>query len=131
MILSGLYGYAIYGPEWSPRLVLVILSALLVLTLWQKVRDRLPYLPDPPHMPPPRIALTDGLIAILFFFVRQGLMAMLAITAGIPERSPLLLLFSYTAAGGVVAFFTLYLFWRLHVPRLLEAVGLRSPEGSV
>src|ERR1041384_914080 len=56
MILSGLYGYAIYGPDVWPRLVQVILSALLVLALWQKVRDRLPYLLDPTAMPPPPIA---------------------------------------------------------------------------
>jgi membrane protease YdiL (CAAX protease family) len=129
MLLSSMYGYAIYGPSAWARLVQVILSSLLVLALWQKVRDRIPYLLDPTEMPPPSIALSDGLIATLAFFVLQGLLTIALLSADLPFAQALLI--AYVSAGGLVALFTLYLFWRNKVPRLLEAVGFRSPSSSV
>jgi membrane protease YdiL (CAAX protease family) len=129
MLLSSMYGYhAIYGPSRWARLVQVVLSALLVLALWQKVRDRLPYLLDPTETPPPSIALSDGLIATLAFFVVQGLVFLLLTSAEMPMGQAMLV--SYVAAGGLISLFTLYLFWRLKVPRLFEAVGLRAPSTS-
>jgi membrane protease YdiL (CAAX protease family) len=128
LLLSSMYGYAIYGPSAWARLVQVILSSLLVLALWQKVRDRIPYLLDPTEMPPPSIALSDGLIATLAFFVLQGLVTVVLVTAQVPLDRTLLV--AYVTAGGIVSMFTLYLFWRLKVPRVLEAVGLRSPTAS-
>jgi membrane protease YdiL (CAAX protease family) len=129
MLLSSMYGYAIYGPSAWARLVQVVLSSLLVLALWQKVRDRLPYLLDPTETPPPSIALSDGLIATLAFFVLQGLLSLAMLKAEVPLAETLLI--AYVAAGGLVAVFTLYLFWRVKVPRVLEAVGLRSPSSSL
>jgi len=128
MFLSSTYGYAIYGPSAWARVVQVILSSLLVLALWQKVRDRLPYLLDPTEMPPPSIALSDGLIATLAFFVLQGILTLGLVSTKVPLAQSLLI--AYVAAGGLVAVFTLYLFWRLKVPRVLEAVGFRSPSSS-
>jgi membrane protease YdiL (CAAX protease family) len=128
MLLSSMYGWAIYGPSAWARVVQVVLSALLVLALWQKVRDRLPYLLDPTETPPPSIALSDGLIATLAFFVLQGLISLGMLSAGVPR--PQILPVAYVAAGVLVALFTFYLFWRLKVPRVLEAVGLRSPSAS-
>jgi ABC-2 type transport system permease protein len=127
MLLSGMFGYALYGPSPWLRLVQVILSSLLVLALWQKVRDRLPYLLDPTETPPPRIALSDGLIAVLAFFILQGLIGAVAA----PDRLGPWVIVSYAGAGGTVVLLSLYIFWRLGVPRLLEAVGLRSSRGSV
>jgi len=127
MLLCGMYGTALYGSSAWLRLVQVVLSTLLVLALWQKVRDRLPYLLDPTEMPPPRIALSDGLIAVLAFFVLQGLIgAVAAVDAGGPW-----LIVAYAGAGAVVVFLSLYVFWRLKVPQLLESIGLRAPGGSV
>ena len=131
MLLSGMYGYALYGPSAWLRVVQMILSALLVLALWQKVRDRLPYLLDPTEAPPPRIALSDGMIAVLAFFVLQGLIASLATVGGGEPVGPGLIVVSYAGAGGLVVLFSLYIFWRLKVPGLLEALGLRAPEGSL
>jgi ABC-2 type transport system permease protein len=127
MLLSGMYGYALYGPSAWLRLVQVILSTLLVLALWQKVRDRLPYLLDPTEMPPPRIALADGLIAVLAFFILQGLIGAVAAQDSIGPW----VIVSYAGAGAAVVLLSLYIFWRLRVPGLLEAVGLRSTRGSV
>ena len=129
MLLAGMFGFAIYGPSAWTRLVTVVLASLLVLALWQKVRDRLPYLLDPTEAPPPRIALSDGLVSVLLFFVLQGLVAAAASKVGLPFGPTLLL--AYVGAGAVVTLLTLYVFWRLKVPRLFEAVGFRSPEGSI
>lgn len=125
LLLSSMYGYAIYGPSAWARLVQVILMALLVLALWQKVKDRLPYLLDPTESPPPTISLSDGLIATLAFFAIQGFMTILLLMSQTPL--PLTLLISYGTAGGLVTFFTLVLFWRQKVPNLLEALGLSAP----
>lgn len=128
LMLSSMYGYAIYGPSAWARLVQVILMALLVLALWQKVRDRLPYLLDPTESPPPSLSLSDGLIATLAFFALQGLMTILLTTAQVPAG--LTMLISFVVAGGVVMLFTLFLFWRQKVPALLETVGFRAPGRS-
>ncbi|HXX95032.1 MAG TPA: type II CAAX endopeptidase family protein [Planctomycetota bacterium] len=127
MLLSGMFGYALYGPSPWLRVVQVVLSTLLVLALWQKVRDRLPYLLDPTETPPPRIALSDGLIAVLAFFVLQGLIGAAASKASFGPW----LIVSYAGAGAAVVLLSLYVFWRLRVPGLLEAVGFRSSRGSV
>ncbi len=50
----------------------MVLTALLGLALWQKARDHLPYLLDPSASPPPRVSLSDGLVAAMLFFVRAG-----------------------------------------------------------
>ena len=126
LFLSGMYGATIYGPSAWARLVYMILSTLLVLALWQKVRDRLPYLLDPTETPPPRIALSDGLIAVLAFVLLQGFIA--RVGAGEDGSiTPGLIVFSYAGAGGLVVLFSLHTFWRLKVPQLLESVGVRAP----
>jgi hypothetical protein len=47
MLLASLYGLAIYMDAFLPRLTTVVLTALVALALWQKARDRFPYLLDP------------------------------------------------------------------------------------
>jgi ABC-2 type transport system permease protein len=73
MLLSGLYTYAIFASEWWQRGVLIVLSGLLALALWQKARDELPYLLDPAASPPARVSTSDGVIAAMMFFVLQGI----------------------------------------------------------
>lgn len=131
MLLSGMFGYAIYGPSAWVRVVQLVLSTLLVLALWQKVRDRLPYLLDPTEAPPPRIGLSDGLIAVLAFFILQGVIVLFASQGGATMIPGAWVLVSYAGAGAAVVLFSLYVFWRLRVPNLLESIGLRAPSGSV
>jgi len=131
MLLSGMFGYAIYGPSAWVRVVQLVLSTLLVLALWQKVRDKLPYLLDPTEAPPPRIALSDGLIAVLAFFILQGVFALLAVQGELAGSPGVWVLVSYAGAGAAVVLFSLYIFWRLKVPDLLESIGLRARSGSV
>jgi membrane protease YdiL (CAAX protease family) len=128
MFLSSMYGYAIYGPSSWARLVQMILTALLAMALWQKARDRLPYLLDPTEMPPPSIALSDGLVATLAFFILQALVLGGAVAAQLPLGPSILV--AYVIAGGLVTLFTLYVFWRIKVPKLFATLGVRSSGGS-
>lgn len=78
MMLAGLYIYAVVTPNLAQRLIFMTLSLLLAFALWQKARDQLPYLLDPDASPPPRVSLSDGLIAAMVFFVIQAIAALVA-----------------------------------------------------
>jgi membrane protease YdiL (CAAX protease family) len=54
----------------------MVLTALVALALWQKARDRFPYLLDPTAAPPARVSVADGLIAALMFFVLQAVIGL-------------------------------------------------------
>lgn len=129
MMLAGLFAWSIYSPSTWQRVVQVLLSTLLALALWQKVRDRVPTLLDPTEEPPPRVALADGLVALLAFFVLQGLGIALFTAAEMTRDAATLA--GFVAAGAAVSLFSLYAFWRRKVPRLLHAVGIRSEEGGL
>jgi membrane protease YdiL (CAAX protease family) len=126
MILASLYGYALYAPSTWARLGQVVLSSLLAYALWQKVRDRAPFLLDAVSMPPPRVSLADGLMAALGFFVLQGLFTLFFIE--IRMRTGGIVVLAYTMAGALVAGFTLLMFWRARVVDVLSAVGLAGPR---
>jgi ABC-2 type transport system permease protein len=129
MLLAMMFAYALYAPSWWAKFAQLVLSALLVFALWQKVRDHTPFLLDPTEAPPPTIAVADGVIAVLAFFVLQGLLVVLCVTADISPGASLL--FGFSGAGVVVATMSLYVFWRKHVPNLLATLGLRLREGNV
>ncbi|MDF3019995.1 MAG: family intrarane metalloprotease protein [Steroidobacteraceae bacterium] len=78
MMLAGLYIYAVVTPNLAQRLIFMTLTLLLAFALWQKARDQLPYLLDPDASPPPRVSLSDGLIAAMVFFVLQAIVMMVA-----------------------------------------------------
>ena len=126
MILASLYGYALYAPSTWARLGQVVLSSLLAYALWQKVRDRAPFLLDAVSMPPPRVSLADGLMAALGFFVLQGLFVIFFVAIRAPRGGIIVL--AYTAAGALVVGFTLLTFWKARVAGVLSAVGLAGPK---
>lgn len=123
LMLAGLYTYAIYSNQWSQRLVLIVLSGLLGLALWQKARDELPYLLDPAASPAARVSTSDGVIAAMIFFVVQGVVVAIVMSAQ-HHLSGGELITAYTF-GGATAFFLLrYIYWRAKtqdVPRILGA----------
>lgn len=123
MMLSALYGYGFYAPHWT-KLVLVIICALLAFAIWQIVRDRAPLLLDPIHQPAPQIALSDGLISVLAFFVFQNAIAVAGVKAGAPVEQAILI--AFVGAGVLVALLALYVFWRRHVPNILVTLGIRG-----
>src|SRR5262249_32940397 len=77
MMLASFYAYAIYASTIWQRGALMILTALVAIALWQKARDQLDYLLDPSVSPPPRVSVSDGLIAALMFFVLQAILSLL------------------------------------------------------
>lgn len=120
-------GNALYAPSAWTRLGQIVLSALLAYALWQKVRDRAPYLLDPVAAPPPSISLADGMIAALAFFVLQGLCMLILPGIGFSPGAGLFV--AFVLAGAVVTAFALYIFARNKVPHPMLAVGYRrSPE---
>jgi ABC-2 type transport system permease protein len=102
LLLASIYTYAIYATSLWQRGALLVLTLLLALALWQKARDRLPYLLDPTAAPPPRVSLADGMLAALLFFVLQAVTALLLVDEGEKLTGSELLL-AFVVAGAVTA----------------------------
>jgi ABC-2 type transport system permease protein len=98
MTLSALYVYAVVTPDLAQRLVFMTLTMLLAFALWQKARDQLPYLLDPDASPPPRVSLSDGLIAAMVFFVIQAVAALIIIGRGPVHGAAILVAFCIAGA---------------------------------
>jgi len=101
MSLSALYVYAIITPQPAQRLIFMVLSILLAAALWQKARDQLGFLLDPDASPPPRVSTSDGLIAVMLFFVSQAVAAAVIIGRGRVTGAAVLVAFSI---GGAVTY---------------------------
>ena len=102
LMLSGLYVFAVTTTVLWYKLVLIVLMAALAIALWQKTRDRLPYLLDPAMVPPARVSTSDGLIAALLFFVLQaGLLLLLSKVGKVGPAEAIVLAFS---AAGLLVF---------------------------
>jgi ABC-2 type transport system permease protein len=99
MSLAALYVYAVVTPNAYQRVVFIVLTLLLAFALWQKARDRLPYLLDPDVAPPGRVSLSDGLIAAMFFFVVQGIV--MVILMRVTRAAGASLVIAFTIAGAL------------------------------
>ncbi len=110
LILASMFGYALHAPSMWTRVGQLVLSTLLAYALWQKVRDRSPFLLDPVSAPPPQISLADGLIAALAFFVLQGIALLIALWWKLAMGPAITVAFS--VAGCLVVFFTCLVYWR-------------------
>ena len=135
MVLCASYGRAICSPSVWTQFGQVVLFSALAYALWQKVRDRSPFLLDPVSAPPPQVSLATGLIAALAFFVLQGVFGTLVSLFLIDSHSPLGLVvtLSFSLAGGLVMAFTLISFWRtpwaLFPPTFQRAEGVAKSLG--
>lgn len=123
LLLAAMFAHALYAPSHWARFAQIVLSALLAFALWQKVRDRAPFMLDPVAAPPPSISLADGLIAALAFFVFQGLAMIILLMAKVPPGVSLFA--AFVIAGALTVGFALLFFWRAKVRGVLAAVGLR------
>ncbi len=128
LMLAGCFAWAIWNDSWWGRIAQLVLTLLLVYALWQKVADRLPYLLDPVSSPPPALSVSDGLIAVLAFFVIQGLIALPLALVEWPLAQRQFI--AYACSAVVVALCCQYSFMRAKVPDLLRAVGLRAGAGA-
>jgi hypothetical protein len=127
--------YAVVTPNLTQRLIFMTLTALLAFALWQKARDQLPYLLDPDASPPPRVSLSDGLIAAMVFFVLQALFTLLALKlfrgGGITGA---VLLLAFSMAGGLTYLLMRWVYaWAKtrDVPRLLSGGASQPSTGIV
>jgi len=138
MTLAGLYTYAIFASEWWQKIVVIVLSGLLSLALWQKARDELPYLLDPAASPPARVSTSDGVIAAMLFFVVQGI-TLAIFMASTHQLSGTAIVTAYTIAGAATFAVFRLVYWRsktLGIPEIfgagaLEAVGWGIGAGLV
>jgi membrane protease YdiL (CAAX protease family) len=122
MLLAAMFAHALYQASVWAWFAQIILSMLLACALWQKVRDRAPYLLDPVATPPAAVSLADGLIAALAFFVLQGLAALLLQKATLSAGTAIFL--GFVVAGAAVVAGVLFIFWRARVKGVLASVGL-------
>ncbi|HET7812596.1 MAG TPA: type II CAAX endopeptidase family protein [Steroidobacteraceae bacterium] len=120
MGLAGLYIYAVVTPNWFQRIVFMVLSLLLAFALWQKARDRLPYLLDADVAPPARVSLSDGLIAAMVFFVVQG------IVVAIGGASGATILVAFAIAGAFTYSMMRYVYARTKTQGVPRIVGKGS-----
>jgi ABC-2 type transport system permease protein len=133
MMLAGLYTYAIYASEWWQKIVVIVLSGLLSLALWQKARDELPYLLDPAASPPARVSTSDGIIAAMMFFVVQGitLAIFMAVTHHLSGKA---IVTAYSIAGATTFGLFRLVYWRsktVGIPRIFAAGTLTAVAWGV
>jgi ABC-2 type transport system permease protein len=129
MLLGSFYAYAIFAPDIWQRLVLMILTALVAMALWQKARDQFEYLLDPAAAPPSRVSLSDGLMAALGFFVIQAVVVLFQVQAvGVPLGGRTIWI-AFCAAGALTYGMMRLVYWRARtqgVPAFVGGGGLRA-----
>jgi membrane protease YdiL (CAAX protease family) len=137
-LLASVYGYAIYARTVWEQLTCMTLSALMAAALWQKARDRLPYLLDHTASPPPRVSVADGIVAALVFFVLQAVIGALFLDEWRTSPGQLIMV-CYTLSGAVTAGVMLLVLWkqrargipRVYGERTLHDVGIGVAAGVV
>lgn len=137
-ILASVYGYAIYASTVWAQVACITLAALMAAALWQKARDRLPYLLDPTASPPPRVSVADGVVAALVFFVLQAVIGLLVLDQWRTTPGQKLTV-CYALSGTVTAGVMLLVLWRQRARGLphfygqhtLHDVGLGVVAGLV
>jgi len=126
MLLQGAYVFGFYDPTHWAKVPIFVLIGAIALALWQGVRGRLPYLLDPGSHPPPSVSLSDGLIAALFFFVAQGLLALgIAWLFELPPWTSTTL--SFAGSGFVVVSGVLCHYRQQKLPEIWKSLGLGMP----
>ena len=128
MLLGGVYISAVYAPTVWQKAVIVALFILVACAVWQKVRERIPYLLDPTQLPPPSLGLSDAVICVFGFFAVQSLFVLAVYHTGIGIGAVLAV--SYVAAALAVGGLSLLVFWRRKVPHLLRQLGLAAPADA-
>jgi len=127
MLVMGLFSLTVSRGDAHQRLAMLAILALIAWALWQRLRDRLPYLFEPIDRPPRTVDLADGAWAAFVFLVLQGLIAALLLGAGCAAELAIVLAFGL--AGAITAVGTLLVLWRARVGGLLRAVGLLPALG--
>jgi membrane protease YdiL (CAAX protease family) len=124
LAVAAMYANIFYSASIWTIVGQLVLSTLLALALWQKVKDVAPYLLDPTQWPPRAISLADGMIAALAFFVAQPLASLL-----LEHSAPMLSVTAqataaYIIAGLVIGFAVFAVFWLQGAPGLWKEIAL-------
>jgi ABC-2 type transport system permease protein len=101
LVLIGFFSYAILAKSFWQQLVVLVLSAMLSLALWQKARDLFPFLFDPSSQPELPVAASDGILALIAYFVLQGLLALFFALLRVSQNATL---FLAAAGAGLIVF---------------------------
>ena len=128
MLVMGLFSLTVNRGGTHQRLAMLVVLAAVAWALWQRLRDRLPYLFEPVDRPPRQVDLADGAWAAFAFLVIQGLLAGFLIA--IKCSGSLAVTVGFGLAGGLTAVGSLFNLWQLRVPNLLHAVGIRPAPGT-
>ncbi|HEX4449155.1 MAG TPA: hypothetical protein VH044_20595, partial [Polyangiaceae bacterium] len=124
--LVGFLTYTLATGSVLARVIALGFLALLALALWQKLRDRIPYLLDPTERPPAIIDLSDAILVVVAFFLAQVLVGLVLLPV---DLDPIVLAcMAFAAAGAGVVGGALWTFRRLGVRDVLGATALRRPD---
>lgn len=126
MLLGGVYVSAVYAPTVWQKAVIVALFIVVACAVWQKVRERIPYLLDPTQLPPPSLGLSDAVICVFSFVAVQSLLALILYRTRLGLVGALAV--SYVLAALAVGSLSLLVFWRRKVPGLWRQLGLVAAE---
>ena len=126
MLVGGTYAMAIYAATIWQSMVMVVLFVLVAWAIWQKVRERLPYLLDPTQLPPPALAISDAMVTVLAFVSAQGVGWLALRDSGWPMGA--IITISTIAAGAVVVPASLMILSYRNIPHLMTTLGLRRPR---
>ena len=128
MVLAAVYANAIYSPSVWSKIAQIVLSTLLAIALWQKVKDFTPYILDPVERPPREIGLADGMIAALAFFAMQGLI-FLFLRSVSEESFASQITIAYLVAGIIVGGASMFILSMQGVTDVWKTVGLAPSSG--
>lgn len=107
MLVAATYGAGFFYASYWSTFVGIVLISLVAYAFWQKAAEQLPYLLDPTEAPPPRVSLSDGMIAVYGFFVLQVLFGLLF------HRSDNVVLYAFSLAGFVTCALAWFHFQRV------------------
>ena len=130
MVLAAVYANAIYSPSVWAKIAQIVLSTLLAVALWQKVKDFTPYILDPVEHPPREVGLADGMIAALAFFAAQGLI-FLFLRAVSSSSFASQITIAYVLAGVLVGGAAMIILSMQGVKDIWQTVGLSPGRGEV
>ncbi|RTL42284.1 MAG: CPBP family intramembrane metalloprotease [Burkholderiales bacterium] len=122
MLLGSFYAYGLWAAQWWQSLIIVLLTGLLALALWQKATDQLPFLLDPTASPPARPSVADGVMAAMCFFICQLVLAALWQVV-MPGHAVAGLLAVFLAAGAFTYGLVRLAYWRTGTRSLPEWLG--------
>jgi membrane protease YdiL (CAAX protease family) len=129
MFLSGTYAVGLHSADVGHRAAVLLVFATLGFAVWQRVRDRIPWLLDPVDEAAPAVTLYDAGVAVTMFLILQVLVLLLILgtTGDPPTLFDLLLAFTIPGAVTLVVFGAVL---ALRGIDLATALGFRAPSAA-